>query len=488
MKIGISLRWSLVGLLVIAWVAVLSNQVRADDPFAGTFSTPEGAKSAVKVHLSAAETPGAYTGTIEKGGNSYALVAHQDPADRGKLAGTFSADGSQFPVEIFVADHKLTLTSGDAKFQLIPVADPPAANAAQAVVLVPQKVVDQDMKIDAISMLVPEGWKMQGQISWIPGGAGLAVSFIAVTDPKTQATAEFYPQIGYTDGIRESQIQADMAQTGGRFRGLYERQLAEGNLDQNGAEIRHIPATPLDYVKQFVLPRLRPDMKGVDVTVVENKDLPEYAAKIAGRAPNAKAVSSRIRLNYVQQDRKMEEIFVCSLISRRIGVGQNAWSIWSAETDSYRGAVGTLDAEMPIFLAVHDSISIELPWFNIYSQIGEKLVNEQKEKLQAMIRNTAARMDAMHEYARQAQTEVSDRIRNNFQQQQATKAAAHDTFMDYVNDLQKVQNPSTGQAMKVPAGYKHAYEGTNGSVIVTNDPTAPPATPNNSWTELQSAK
>ncbi len=113
----------------------------------------------------------------------------------------------------------------------------------------------------------------------------------------------------------------------------------------------------------------------------------------------------------------------------------------------------------------------------------------EKEKLQQMVRNTAARMEAMHEYARQAQADVSDRIRRNFQDQQAAKAASHDKFMDYVNDLQKVQNPATGQTVKVPAGYSHVYESSNGGLIVTNDPAyVPPATPNTSWTQLQAAK
>ena len=365
--------------------------------------------------------------------------------------------------------------------------------------------------MDAATLLVPEGWKLESRVNWVAGIDGLVKLDVAVSDPSGRGVARFYPRLVFIDGVREAAIRTD--QTGGAMRQFYETNLAEGKrFNGVGNEIRRQPPTPRQYLQQFVLPRLRPDLaEARDLKVVSEKDLPDYAKAVAaGVGAGSQSRASRIRVTYTPNAagaagsgsgsgaaagagaagaEAVEEEFVCTLTATRIGAGPNSYTQWFGDADSYRAPAGKLDALLPTFAVVRGSLAPELPWFNLVQQIGQMLVNAEKDKLQRMIDDTAARMDALHAYARRAGAEVSQRIRDNFERQQKVKADQHDRFMDYVNDVQAYRNPNDGSTLKLPAGYRYAYVSNNGGVIYTNEAGyQPPADPKTSWQQLEPVK
>ncbi len=368
----------------------------------------------------------------------------------------------------------------------------PGAMAAQTIVLTRREIFDPTLQMNAASLLVPDGWKVEGKISWIPAGQGLSASDIVISDPNSHAVARFYPQIAYIDGERESQLRADV--TGGQMRDSINKIYAEGNFDDNGVEIRRLPNSVQQYLKEFLIPRYRPELaRAADLKIVEDKPMPEYADHYVKQRAllNTRALSSRIRFTYSSNGENTEEVIFCTLIRSAVGLPTPELFPWSAEVHSYSAPAGKLDALLPLLTTVHDSVTPDLGWYNRYLQIAEMIMQMQREKLQAMLDNGRILMDNVHRLASQTQAEVSDHIRDNYEKQQKDKAGMQEQFMQYVNDLQPMTNPTTGAKMLVPAGYSNGFIGSNGSLVLTNNPSYQPGqgqaagTGNTTWQALK---
>ncbi len=90
----------------------------------------------------------------------------------------------------------------------------------------------------------------------------------------------------------------------------------------------------------------------------------------------------------------------------------------------------------------------------------------------------------MHEAAVQQSKDTSDRIRQNFANQQAAKADGQERFMHYVTDTNKYRQPD-GSSITLPS-HRYQYEDNHGTIIGTDDPTyRPPIDPSTSWTLIE---
>lgn len=69
-----------------------------------------------------------------------------------------------------------------------------AAGPTERVKFVRLGVTDPGMNgIEAVSMLVPAGWKAEGGIQWLPDFSVQANLLLTVSDPRTGAAVEFCP-------------------------------------------------------------------------------------------------------------------------------------------------------------------------------------------------------------------------------------------------------------------------------------------------------
>jgi hypothetical protein len=81
-----------------------------------------------------------------------------------------------------------------------------AQNTPQALRFTRLSVKDPGINnIEAISFLIPAGWKAEGGVQWFPDYSILANLLMRISDPQTGATIEFLP-VQLPSGYREAWV------------------------------------------------------------------------------------------------------------------------------------------------------------------------------------------------------------------------------------------------------------------------------------------
>ena len=373
-----------------------------------------------------------------------------------------------------------------------PFLTPPARAAetdmpADARVMRPQKLFDPGIGKDAYSVLVPDQWKMQGQVWWTPG---LPTPYfdLSVADPEHHVAWRQFPRLIYVDGVLENWLAAfpDRRAEG-------QRRFAEGTLTSDGLENRKLPASPREYVEKILAPKLCLEFANAkDVTLVFEKDLPEMARAITNSDPTRRpARSCRFRVAYTAPDGPVEREFVVTLIVQHFTPHPGAAPsvLWIGEAATCRAPKGKLDALMPIFTAIGSSVAPLPDWYNIMIQTAEAFVHQVQQADEQIIKDQRdamnARMKILTAAARQANADTSDRIRQRFDDQQNAKAQVQRQFMHYVTDTSSFRNPHDGSTVTLKANYRYQYVNNFGEIIQTNDPTfKPPVDPKTTWRQM----
>jgi hypothetical protein len=346
-----------------------------------------------------------------------------------------------------------------------------------------QALHDDGLGMDAYSVLVPEGWKLQGSIEWMPVLPTPLID-ISVANAATHEAWRQFPRISYVAGVRANQEAMFPSQ-----RQRIEQQYAEGNLTPNGIEVREIPISGQQYVLKVLSPKLCPEVANArDIKVVSEEQMPGYAKAQAGADPFHRDFTSwRTRMTYTAADGPVEREWMVTIIMTKNDMGRfPATYAWMADATTWRAPAGKLDALRPTFTAIGSSVKPLLPWFNVETQAAVMFLQEQQKAQAKLLKDQRdainGRMQILRDEARQASQQVSDQIRSNFAAQQAAKAQSQRQFMHYVNDTAAFRNPNDGSTVTLDAGYKYQFMSSNGDVLQTNDPTLqPPVDPKTSW-------
>jgi hypothetical protein len=489
---------ALLVILISVSAAADTDHPAAPTPFAGTFSNDK-----LTVVLSASGHD--YVGTISLGGNSFPATATAN--DQG-LTGVFTASGKQFSFTATLANDQLTLISGGQTHTLARgAANPPtvpAASPAGTIIMRRNMIFDPIMRTNAFSILVPESWKLDSNISWAQIKVVPFVT-ISVSNPALRAEWHRYPRGFYVDGVRENYIRAYPA-----GRAEAEERFAEGKTVPLGETIHKLPATPRAFLEQILIPASCPDIaadKSARVTAVT--DMPDVAKTQTDHDMLHRPCQvNRVRFAYNTPDGPMEREFICTMAvsdlrdkSGRLTLGPNY--MYVTETTSRTAPSGKLDALLPTLIAIESSVTQQLPWFNLQITLGEQALRQQQQMLAAEMQKQKDRIAAegkmlqdqrdainerqriMHDAAVQQSNDVSDRIQKNFANQQAAKADGQERFMHYITDTGKYKDPNDGSMITLP-NTQYQYENNHGDIIGTNDPTyRPPIDPSTSWQQME---
>ncbi len=350
---------------------------------------------------------------------------------------------------------------------------------ADAVVLRPALLNDPVIGKDAYSVLVPSGWKMQGDVTWLPG-APTAVFDISVSNPALKAAWREFPRTLYVSQGRG----------------------AVGSLTPTGLEIRPLPASAEEYVLKVLAPQYVAEVASAkDVKVVSQMDLPEVAkASTAGDPLHRPATSTRIRITYTAAGEAVERDFVVTIVMpnpQPVNPNYRGPAIatpimWIAQVTTYRAPAGKLDALLPTMVNIESSLKVQLPWYNAEVQVAANYVQHQAQIDNQILGDQAgaiaARARIFHQMATAASDQVSQQIQQNFAAQQTAKAQEQTQFMHYIQGTSAYTNPNDGSTLVLPSNYKFQYVSNNGDVIQTDDATfQPPVDPKTSWQQMQKA-
>ena len=292
--------------------------------------------------------------------------------------------------------------------------------------------------IEAVSFLVPSGWKVEGGIKWFPDYSILANLLMRISDPKTGAVIEFLPVQNFT-WLTQMVVQM---QPGTNYLG----------------NILWQPVTDVPrFIQLFYMPQTLRHLQGA--RVVARDDLPKHAAEVARSfGGHSTVISARIRYEYQLGGRPWEESVHCTLVYTNWQLG-TLWSVHSAY--SFRAPKGQLDRLTPMMNTTVSSARLSPEWYGGYMYV-QKLF---QDRMNQSIRNAAAISATI--------TRNSEEIRKMYSESYRQRSESQDrisqSFSEYVRGVETYKNPYEGRPVQLPSGYSDAWVNARGEYLLSNN-------------------
>jgi hypothetical protein len=317
------------------------------------------------------------------------------------------------------APRNVTAPQGSLKFTRIGVKDPGINN------------------IEAVSFLIPAGWKTEGGVQWFPDYSILANLLMKVTDPQTGAQIEFLPAQNFT---WLNQMVVPM-QPGTNYMGNILWQ-----------PIGDIPT----FIKTFYAPQATPQLQNARQVAVE--DLPKIAnevTKTLGGMGSAK--SARVRYEYQRNGQPWEEDVFVTLTYYPWQLG-TIWSVNSAY--AFRAPKGQLDTIKPVMTTTISTIRLSQEWYGGYMYV-QKLFND---RMNQSIRNARAISDTITRNSE----EIRQMFADSYKQRSESQDRISQNFSEYIRGVETYNDPYGGHPVQLPSGYNDAWVNARGEYLLSN--------------------
>lgn len=305
-------------------------------------------------------------------------------------------------------------------------------------------VPDQQMGgIPAFKVLAPDGYKLDGGLTWDVRFSNLVTANVAIIAPDQSAGFFIHPSPLYISG----QI---------------EYQWPRGQL-YLGMIVMPIPDSPTAFLQQLVLPQQRPAAR--DLRLVQQEDLPDWAESVAAvsRQPGSvtQGFGTRTRFAYTENGRKWEEDFYCAVVVTRPQMGPQALFYLADRNFSVRAPVGRLDALQPLAKAFVNSFKLERQWFGRFQQVQRQWIAAQQQG----IKNAGALSRAISRSNDYFDQTMMESWRNR---QQAEERASRE-FSEYIRGSEHYNDTVNQTQVELPGGYDHVWTNSLGEYVLSND-------------------
>jgi hypothetical protein len=292
--------------------------------------------------------------------------------------------------------------------------------------------------IEAVSFLIPAGWKAEGGVQWLPDYSILANLLMRITDPQTGAAIEFLPVQNFT---YLTQMVVPM-QPGTNYL---------GNI--LWPPVADIP----QFIQVFYMPEALSHLQGA--AVVASEELPELAAEVARSFGGQSQVkSARVRYEYESDGRQWEEYVYCTLVYTNWAMG-TLWSVHSAY--SFRAPKGLLDGLIPVMSTTISTMRLSQEWYGGYMYVQQLFQNRMNQS----IRNAAA----ISETITRNSEEISRMFSESYRQASESQDRISRSFSEYIRGVETYDNPYEERPVQLPSGYRDAWVSRRGEYILSND-------------------
>jgi hypothetical protein len=343
------------------------------------------------------------------------------------------------PVELDASDNALTSTGVMQVYNSTVTASTLRFN---------RKTVTDDSKMiggTAATYLVPAGWNFTGSVFWRVNPTAPASLSVKVTNPTNLDALEIFPPGQFINGP-------------GLGTGLF----PNGSL-YYGNEVQPTPANVLAMITQIVIPRLRPN---ITYTVVSQQETPLYATAVRTEYPADSAsttttvTAGRVRIEYDVVGQTVEEDFYCALsIMHMNNVGITYWG--ADRPLALRAAKGQLDSHSALLQAIAQSETIDLRWYNKYLQLLQIMLNVQLQNIQSA--------GQLSQYISQTTNEILDSSMAAYQARAAAEDQIHESFIQYINDVDTYYDPYDDRTFEFPSGYQDAWVNSLGDYLLSDN-------------------
>lgn len=360
------------------------------------------------------------------------------------------------------------------------------SGSSGATVFREHRITDPGMNnIVATTVLVPEGWKVEGGMTrpapqFFNMPVMLDVKFIA---PDGRQVRQF-PSFRFEFNYQNPQEMFSPTMNGNMYMPLYE---------SAGAWL-------VDLVRRF------PDEKMSDLRLVSEEMVPEVTEHL--RQSNAQlfqiaaqsrslggqsgiysdfdAQATRVVLQYQEDGKSLEETVLIAWQALVHSVyGQLVSGSWQINLMySVRGPVGTDYINDPQMMAILHSARPNPAWLAEMNKHWMAMARIRQQGAQ----QRQQQAQAAHQKRMQTLNETSDIIASGYRSQSQARDAGHARQINSIHEVTPYQMPG-GETVKLPSFYDHVYTDNNGRYLLDNNanyqPNTDPAVSDRDWHRIE---
>ncbi|MCC5806312.1 MAG: hypothetical protein JJU00_08280 [Opitutales bacterium] len=334
------------------------------------------------------------------------------------------------------------------------------------------------------TVLVPEGWVLQGGVVWTPGRKPFVNNNVGVVGPDGREVW-FLPSGNYTYARIPPGLAQYMAMQG-------QVMPPPGTLQADGSVWSPPPRDAGEYVLRDLLPKGRPHARGARVVDVEHLEdiemaMRELLAPVIQQLEQSIMLGRRegmdgrfslrleaITVEYEEDGTRFREgipvflmmsEFVSPDISGAFG-GPTVNYNWSAAPLlAARAPVSKYEESEALFIAVVNSMRPTMDWQARIDELERRISQMEHEQ----------RMNSIREFGRvqseiaRTNMEISEMQQSSFEQRMASQDRMSRSFSNAVRDVDDFRRPDGG-SVSLPSHYNHVYSDSQGGYLLSKDP------------------
>ncbi len=331
---------------------------------------------------------------------------------------------------------------------------------------------DPQSGLEAFSILVPQGWQVNGGVTWVTSRPAAPVeTHLQMVNPAGLEAFEALPTLFFTWDTNP----------------LTQMTKPPGSLYFGYEVCQPMPAR--EVIRRFVLPRCRPFP---DLQIIGEGPAPELLEVVRRNQPAPPPMgqystdAARARLHYTLNGQPIAEelsgVAEYVRLSNAGLFGMVETVFWSmGYLTAFRASRENLERYADLYRAILSSVQINPAFTAFVQQVTQGLSSNvirhihQIGDLSRQISRNADEMRQMNLQGWQERSAAGDRVAENFSQ----TIRGVDAYFD----------PNTGKTVELPSGYTQAWSTPLGEYILSEDPGFNPNVGSNqTWTPLTPQK
>ena len=342
-----------------------------------------------------------------------------------------------------------------------------------------QTIIDKEgTGKEALTFLMPEGWKMEGGIHWNVNDVQLpATCAVKISEPSGDVAFQGFPNMVFL--VSSDPDFNDQYPAGSK---LY------------AARVLNVKPTVFDLMKNFVINEYR-NIPGLKIT--EQKELSTAEATHSQQKEYAKLDNSSgvISIVYKQGGKTYEENIYGTL--SKVPVAQGVEYDYLSLCYGCRAPEKQLKDHMGIFETMLNSVRVNPKWNAAFTMVSSQLMkrafasNYQNQGGYNDYGNTGYGDNGMNgggnygdngggyagnnnfgslsQYISEANNSISNSNMSAYENQQRSEDRVFENYSDYMLDYQNYKDPNSGDYYKLPSGYDNAWiDNNSGEYILSN--------------------
>lgn len=319
--------------------------------------------------------------------------------------------------------------------------------------------------IVASTVLVPEGWVLEGGITQMPSQVYNmpVVSDVKISAPDGRAV-HFYPSFSF-EFNHGSPGQMMQPTPGGSLYlplpeslGQWLMQMAQSSPDPTVSD--------LQLISEDDVPELTQQLRQQNAQLYQMVEQGNMTSAPMGYGSKFDTQATKLVLAYQQNGKALEETILITwqyFIAIQQGqVSAGGWNI--NQMRSFRGPTGSSYMTDAVLSAIVQSVRTNPAWEAEMQRYWQKLARIQQKGANERLANQQDHNRKMQKI----NSDINDIIIGGYKERSAASDRQHQQYVDSIREETPYSTPS-GETIKLPSFYDQVYTDGNGTYILNND-------------------